>query len=88
VSNGEDASCREVEAAGRLLYRTHLYFLPYCATNTTAHPLSLGKLSAGIQIHGKLFCRKLKFNGGYLKGQQRETFVLHFSSKEPIRALE
>ncbi len=70
VSNGEDASCREVEAAGRLLYRTHLYFLPYCATNTTAHPLSLGKLSAGI--HGKLFshfCRKLKFNGGYLKGQ-------------------
>ena len=42
---GEDATtCRDIAAAGRLVYRTHLYFLPHCpSTNTTHQPITLGE---------------------------------------------
>lgn len=40
-SPAKDESCLEVETAGRLLYRTHLYFLPYTSPNASAQPVTL-----------------------------------------------
>jgi hypothetical protein len=37
------ATCRDIRAAGQLVYRTHLYYLPYCPpANISDAPITLG----------------------------------------------